>query len=132
MTPRAAGDSTGSWWQMECPYPPPHTAVAGSQRCGQPWCSHFGERAGSQVVTVTPSASGCSVALGYRRVQRYVVSSSDPAAKWVVSRLSPGRRVRWGGWVLPGEFLRFHQPTLGPAADLSRTASIHPHAPKYR
>lgn len=24
VTPRAAGDSTGSWWQMECPYPPTH------------------------------------------------------------------------------------------------------------
>lgn len=44
------------------------------------------------------------------------------------TEVSPARQEGAGGRTgAPGEFLRFYQPALGPAVDLSRTASIHPH-----
>lgn len=52
MTPRAAGDSTGSWWQMECPYPPPTLPLLGHSVVGSPGAAILGN---GQVPKLLPS-----------------------------------------------------------------------------
>lgn len=76
VTPRAAGDSTGSWWQWGCPHP----LLSGCSWGWQPCSSHFGQRAGSQGVTLTPRAGSRLVGLGHCRVRWWVVSLTDPTA----------------------------------------------------